>query len=478
MATAPPPAKNDPRKRVVGTAYRAKGAIPVDRSAYTEIGANSVTVIRDVVPQLANRQQASQVYQQMVDSDATVNSTLEATKIPVVGGDYFLEPSTDDQIDLDIAEFCTSNILEGQSIVWTELLEEVLTMYEQGFSVFEPVWELREWAPVRTMANRRQYTMLKKLAFRPQQTINKFLYDDTGGPAGVEHVVQNPNSSGQNKTVEIPIEKLLIFTNRKRGGNLEGRSQLRSAYPHWFYKFTLYKIDAIQKERHGIGVPDIQLPPGATEKDKKVARELGRNLRTNEGAYIVRPFGWEVGFARVEGNLVNALTSAEHHDLLIAKNVLVQFINMGSGGADGGRASAGAMLDLFTKSLRSRAHYVCEVFNKYLIPKLVAYNFDTDHFPKLSVRAIGDTRDVQMWSAALNNLESAGLLTPDFETENYVRGQIDIPAKLSKNVDDATYARDTGATVTDGSSDPADGASNNGSTKAKTGNLGKSTTQT
>ena len=37
-------------------------------------------------------------------------------------------------------------------------------MYEFGFSVMEKVYEDREWSPRKTGANRRVYTMLRKLA--------------------------------------------------------------------------------------------------------------------------------------------------------------------------------------------------------------------------------------------------------------------------------------------------------------------------
>jgi hypothetical protein len=134
-------------------------------------------------------------------------------------------------------------------------LQNICHFIEDGFAVFEPVWELREWAPKKTTpnANRRKYTMLRKLAVRPATTITEFMYDDNGGPLGVKQ--QAISADGNTKEVEIPIEKLVIFTFDKTGGNLEGESILRSAYPHWFYKKVLYDIDAIQKERHGIGIP-------------------------------------------------------------------------------------------------------------------------------------------------------------------------------------------------------------------------------
>lgn len=391
--------------------------------ALGELGINSILQLPDVRPEFRNLTSRLRTFSQIVDNDATVNATLNAIKMPVLTGEYYLEPYSTAQQDLDIAEFVSFNLFEAQSVTWLQFLEEALTAQEFGFSAFEKVWEDREWVPKRSMANRGIYTMLQKMAFRPQTTVQRFLYDDNGGPKGITHVLQNPNKSGGgNNTTDIDIDKLVIFTNKKRGGNLEGKSVLRTAYKHWYYKEGLYKIDSIQKERHGIGVPDIELPPGHTPADEKTARELGRNLRTNEFAFIVRPYGWQIGFAEVKGNVVDVLKSAEHHDLMIAKNVLVQFINMGQGDSSGSRASAGTQMDFLMKALRHSAAKLCEALNTYLIPQLVGYNFPVTAFPKLKVRSLGETRDLQMLSAALSNLAGANLITPTPEFERWIRG--------------------------------------------------------
>jgi hypothetical protein len=433
------PSNSTPTRQNTGTGYVAKGAPGVSDpgakpAQLTELGSQRAGVIVDPVPALGTPSQALRTYTAMVRDDVSVRISLRAGKAPVLGADWYIDPFSSDEQDMVIAEFVDFNLFGGMTTPWTKTLEQILKMFEYGFSCFEPVWELREWAPRKnaTGANRKQYTMLRKMAVRPASTISKFNYDDNGGPVSVDHKALD--ADGQTKDVTIPIEKLIIFTFDQDGGNLQGNSILRSAYRNWYYKDHLYKIDGIQKERHGIGVPDIELQPGYNENDKTFAHELGRNLRTNERAYIVRTTNMKVSFAELKGNLVEPLRSAEHHDTMIMKNIMVQFLNMGTGveGGSGGRATGATSMDMFLKSMRHIADSICDSINLYLIPNLVAYNFPTDRFPQLRVRNVGETKDLQMWSAAMRNLINADAIQVDDETEQWIRQQMDMPRRTSE----------------------------------------------
>jgi hypothetical protein len=374
----------------------------------------------------------------MTVTDASVDISLRATKMPVQAGTFYVEPFSEAPQDLEVSEFVDYNLFDA-SRPFQLTLEDVLRMFEDGFAVLEKVWELREWAPKKAMANRKKYTMLRKLGPRPSTTIKEITYDDNGGPVAV---VQNAIRADKKiDEVTIPIEKAMIFTLNGKGGDLEGRSILRTAYPHWYYKTYLYKIDAIQKERHGIGIPDIEVGPGADEADKVAARELGENLRTNEKAHVVRPPHIKVGFIKIEGQPVDALASADHHDGMIMKNVFVQFLNLGLQGSGGGRATSGSHMDMFMKSLRYVANLVCQYFNLYLIPQLVSYNFDTKNYPKLKVRNVGEARDLQMFASAISNLVLKGVITMDQETEQWAREQFDMPKKLGERPADVVKNR-------------------------------------
>lgn len=414
-----------PTRQVTGTSYTAQGADGIKPPDMKELGSNVANILVDPVPDVGTPVQAARTYTKMVRDDASVRMSLRAGKAPVLGAEYYFEPYSDDPIDLAAAELCDYNLFYGMTVPWIKVVEQILKMYEAGKTVFEPVWELREWAPRKASAgaNRRQYTMLRKLAFRPPSTILKVNYDDNGGPVSVTH--NAINAEGQATQVDIPIEKLVVFTFDTQEGGLEGMSILRSAYKHWWYKDKLYAIDAIQKERHGIGVPDIELQPGYSPADLAAAHQLGRNLRTNEHAYIVRTTALNVGFAELKGQLVNALQSATHHDDMIMKNIMVQFLTMGSEG--GGRATSATAMDMFLKSMRHVANSICDSINMYLVPNLVAYNFKTDRFPTLKCRGVGEVKDLQMFSAAMRNLADTDLISIDESTEQWVRAQVDMP---------------------------------------------------
>jgi hypothetical protein len=322
-------------------------------------------------------------------------------------------------------------------------------MMEHGFEVGEKVFEEREWASSGG-ANRRVYTMLRKIAPRLATTIKDFEYDDNGGPVGVIH--NAIRADGKPEEVKIPVSKLIIGTHNKRGGNLEGKSLFRTAYKHWYFKDQLYKIDGIQKERHGMGYPIVELPPTANTADIQSALTLVNNIRTNEKAGAVLPAGWVLRFADMPGQPVDVMRSIEHHNGMIMMNVMVQFLLMGIS-EGGGRATAGSHQDMFTKSLRYMANLICDMFNLFVIPQLVAYNFATDQFPQLKVRNIGETKDLQQWASALANLAAQNLITLDIETENWVRSKIDSPLKLGTRQTPENNASATGKGQAEGSSE-------------------------
>lgn len=428
MALFPKKSKN-PTRQTTGTSYSSKGAATLKPADLQEHGSSRSSQLRDVVPALGNDFQAALTYTGMTRSDASVRSSLRAGKTPVLGAEYFMEPFSKDPEDLAINEFVDFNIFSGTTITFLKTLEQVLKMYEspKGNSVFEPAWEIREWAPKLSTpgANRRNYTMLRKLGYRPSSTITEFMYDDNGGPAGVKHNAQRADNTIEE--VEIPIDKLVIFTFDPDGGGIEGTSILRSAYRHWFYKDHFYKIDGVQKERHSIGVPYAELQPGFDDDDKAFANEMLRNLRTNERGYFLTTTMVKVGFAELTGLIVNPLESAMHHDTQIMKNILVQFLNAGVDSSGGGRATSATAFDMFLKAMEYVANTICACYNMYVIPQLVAYNFKTDRFPKMKVRKVGQAKDLALFANAMANLKAKGAITFDTDTENWLRQQLNMP---------------------------------------------------
>lgn len=354
-----------------------------------------------------------EIYDKMRRSDVSVRTSLRLAKTPVQAARWTVDAyDRADPKAVEQAEFVRKSLFNYMSISWEQILSEAMLMLDFGFYMFETVYEPR-------IINGVPRVVWKKWAPRHplDVTYQGFEYDEHGGPKGV----WMSDYSGVDD-IFIPIDRLLVFTFDREANNMEGTSLLRSAYKNWYYKDNLYKIDAIQKERHGIGIPVIKLPPGFTVQDKTLADQLGRNLRTNEQAHVVLPPYWELIFAKVEGQPTNPMESIDHHDKQISKNILAQFIDTGAA------ASKEQEIDLFYKAIRFTADIIRSTINKHAIPQLVDYNFsDVEGYPVLKARRIGEANELRTLSFAFRNFVGAGTVIPDDRLEDWVRDELDMP---------------------------------------------------
>src|SRR6185369_9314065 len=110
-------------------------------------------------------------------------------------------------------------------------------------------------------------------------------------------------------------------------------SMLRAAYKHWYYKDGLYKVDAIAKEKRGVGVDVGTIKAGANDKDtiKAGLERAMQTLHAHEKQYVIEDednyaYRLETGNARV----TDAMPSIEHHNWQILRAVLAEFVGMGT----------------------------------------------------------------------------------------------------------------------------------------------------
>ena len=352
-------------------------------------------------------------FDEMRRQDVGVRTSLRLAKTPVLAAKWGIEPADRGNTSSEMhAEFIRWALFDAMSISWEQVLMEALLMMDFGYYMFELVFTVREWQG-------QQRVVWQKWAPRHpiDVTSEGWAYDNHGGPQGVWMT----NFEGE-EDVFIPIEKLVVFTYDREANNMEGISLLRSAYKHWFYKDNLYRIDAIAKERHGIGVPVIKLPPGFTPSDKTIADDLGRNLRTNEQAHVVLPPFWELMFAKIEGQVTNPIESIEHHNKEISKNTFGQWLETGAA------ASKEQEIDIYMKAMRFTADIIRWVINKHAIPQLMDFNFPgVTKYPTLRARRIGESNELRTLSFAARNFIGSGMIIPDDKSEEWVRDELDMP---------------------------------------------------
>lgn len=366
------------------------------------------------------------IYEKMRKSDAQVQASLLVMELPIRSTEWFIEPAVDENNNVtpeaqEIADFVHEALFERMSIAWDDYLHEVLTCLPFGHSVFEKVYDADD-----------EHVWIDKLASRKQSTIQKWQTADGG--AGITQQLSAPMTSGPNEgkhMVSIPAQKLLVFTINREGDNLEGTSVLRSAYKHWYIKDSLYKFDSVKHERQGIGIPMLKLPAKATDADKREAKLILARLRANEQQGVVLPEGFTLEYADTKaGTNSDMKWSVEHHNAMIAKNVLAMFMEIVTG-EGGSRALSEDQSDFFLLALEAVARMIDEVHSRYLIPELVSLNYpNAITFPRLAHKKLGNV-DYQRIMTALSTGSAAGIIDPDFDLEVWARKLMDLPAKMS-----------------------------------------------
>ncbi len=349
------------------------------------------------------------VFDKMRRSDGQVKGVLQAIMLPIRQAQWTIasadesEQSTKDAYDLE------DNIIKGKNCLmnWDDMLRQILTYLVFGFSIFEKVYHIVDGK-----------VYLKKLAPRLQKTLWRWHVDEYGELKGIQQYVLRP--TGKTEYIDIPAEKLIVFTNELEGSNYEGVSLLRSAYKHWYIKDELYKVDALAHDRFSTGVPWAKEPIGANPQDKERAETVLSNLHSREKSYMIVPNGWDIGIFEKAGTNDSLIKSIQHHNEEIAKNVLAQFINLGTT-ESGSRALGGSFIELFMMSINAVAGYVADQLNNTVIKELCDYNYTIKDgkYPRLQCGRI--MLDVNSFLSSIKLSREAGAFNPDIDTENHVR---------------------------------------------------------
>jgi phage gp29-like protein len=281
-----------------------------------------------------------ETFDKMRRTDAQIGAVLNAVSLPIISADWSVglpeEQKQAEAISEEHLRFAQDNLFTN--INFSDFLRHALSSIWAGFSWFEKVYEAQDG-----------FLPLKKISPRLATTVNKWWTDDRGELIGIE---QEVFQQGHCVRVDIPRDKIALFSFQKEANNFEGQSLLRQIYKHWLIKDQMYRIDAIRAERFGVGVPIIKLPEEFNEKQQDQAETLGKNWRSAEQAFGV--ISGEMDVQIVQGNSGDAfdlIPSIKHHNEEIAKVILAQFINFGTTGQSGNRALGQAMQEFFIDAL-------------------------------------------------------------------------------------------------------------------------------
>jgi len=386
-----------------------------------EYGATGTRILAGIIQEeyetkLAALPNRIEQFDQMRKSDPTVAACLLVFELPILAATWFIQAASEQEEDKTIAKFISNNLFEEVSITWNDFLRHVLLILPFGFNIFEKVFKLDEETGL---------IKWKKFAPRLPQTLNQWLLDEEGGLAGI---VQEVYIANEYRLVEIPVEKLLVFTYRREGSNFEGVSLLRAAYRSWWTKDKLLKIQAIGLERNAIGTPTIGLPDEYTSRDLEMAKDIVRAWRAHEQMGFIRPPGFVFESSNVEMKAEALQNAISYYDHQIEKSMLSNFLGLGEA-RKGSYALSKTLKEIYMLALQAIGKDICDTFNKYAIQKLVDLNWpDRKRYPKLTVKGLGEL-DRETMSEIVERLQRSGFLTADEGLEDFFRKSLDLPEK-------------------------------------------------
>lgn len=317
------------------------------------------------------------------------------------------------------------NLSEEMSHSFDEVLRVACLGVLFGFSIHEIVGETK-WDG---------FEGLRKLAERSRSGVEAWEFDATGGVQGYWNVGYRPDDSSYVRQ-RIDIERLVLWTWRPDKGNPEGLGAFRQAFKAWRSMEMLEEWAGMHVERTAIPIP-VFVPPAwnMQDVDADECYKIADRLIAGENQGIVLPLGWTLDRLRAESSDVPWLPLIEWQYMRMLQGIMGQFVGYGSGGQNAGAPLGKEMASLFLLNLNAIADWICETFNRHVIPKVWRWNLGTEFLnggsvspPKLDhtkiglrdldafgrlIRALFDVNTIIPKATLLELLDIAGLAEPD-----------------------------------------------------------------
>jgi len=360
---------------------------------------------------------AWRVYEQMRHDDATGTMMYLALSLPIRSVSWSCRAGGDGPQDEEAARFAWE-CLDSMSLSFSDVIADVCTMFEFGWSLFEMVLKRRRDGRVG----------FKKLAFRPQLTLAGWEYAEDGD---IKAMKQYTPAGG---VVTIPLARSLLFRTTRNGDNPEGVSIYRSAVRPFQFRRKLERIEGIGLYRRWAGFPHLVLPAGATRRgevadgetsDEERAEQMLQAIYEDRMMGACTPAGWELSLGGPEGNVDKTMgDTILRKDTEMARAILAQFLLLGMRSV-GTQALAETLLDTFALSVEAYLENITQEFNRYAIPYLFRYNaFPSDTALPILTHTSPRRADLEAVGQYLSQLTNVGLITADADTEAFLRSLV------------------------------------------------------
>lgn len=221
--------------------------------------------------------------------------------------------------DDEIREGIERNLKEGLGVPFEEVIREVLSSYEYGFSISEPVYQLINsmyaWKSIKT---------------RPPHT---FLFDiDEHG-----NILSISQSTQKNGQVKNNPEKLLHHVYQPNFGNPYGISDLKAAHGPWKGKKFIFRFMAMYLEKFACPLTVGKYKSSLSADQVNRLNEMLKTIQT--ATTLTIPEETVIDIIQTARDSTDAYIKAINLcNMMISRSILVPDL-MGIGGAESGGGS-------------------------------------------------------------------------------------------------------------------------------------------
>ncbi len=288
------------------------------------------------------------------------------------------------------------------------------------------------------------------VAERMPQTI-EMIHLSKDGTGAIEYVEQGV-STQVSPSNRISANELVWYSHEKEGSAWTGQSLLRAAYPAWLIKHELWRVHATSIRRFGMGVPEVQAPPGAQPNQIIEASRLAAGIRGGNTSGVGLPNGFTFNLKGMTGSVPDALGFINYLDKQMTRATLTSLLDM-TDTTHGSRALGETFMDLLLLSLQTIADEHAEQATAQLVVPLVDANWGEDEpAPRIVCGDVGSQHEVT--AQTLQLLVSCNALEPDPALDKYIREQYKLPDRTTPWVGGSPTVPDPMGTYPHGANAP------------------------
>jgi phage gp29-like protein len=348
--------------------------------------------------------------------DEQVHSALECKKLAAVSSGWTVAPpvyqGTDGKMAEELTDFINFNFNEMEGCTFENVIQNMLTALDYGFSCSERVWKYIDYGPYEGKVG------LKYIKTRKPHFI-EFDITPTGNlmPDGV---VQNGE--------RLQASRFIIYSYNSEFNNYYGRSDLRSCYKAAFVKDNVLKSAAVALERYGSPIAVAVTKKTLTTDERSRLEQIFLNLQSR--TLIMIPEFIELRFEAPSPHVSEAfIPMLNKLDTWIRVAIMLPgLMGMSAEVGVGSFARSETEFEVFLAVIERIRKDLEAKINDEVVKPLIDLNYEVEGgiYPTFKFRSV-NKEDLRKTFELFMKGTEIGLITKTPEDENVARELINIP---------------------------------------------------